>query len=54
VSNRLTAIIASPDAAAQEPRDRVSTALVNSGFKFPLCRPTNLVPGGREEGRAES
>jgi magnesium chelatase family protein len=35
-----------PDEAAKESRDRVSSALTNSGFKFPLCRSTiNLAPG---------
>jgi len=29
-----------PDAALKESRDRVAPALTNSGFKFPLCRPT--------------
>ena len=34
-----------PDAAVKESRDRVSTALTNSGFKFPMGRPAiNLAP----------
>ena len=34
-------IVGLPDAAVKESRDRVSTALTNSGFKFPLARTTN-------------
>src|SRR5580658_5773505 len=38
-------IVGLPDAAVKESRDRVSTALSNSGFKFPLGRTTiNLAP----------
>src|SRR5438034_4631435 len=38
-------IVGLPDAAVKESRDRVSTALTNSGFKFPLGRTTiNLAP----------
>ncbi len=38
-------IVGLPDAAVKESRDRVSTALMNSGFKFPLGRTTiNLAP----------
>src|SRR4051794_35062666 len=38
-------IVGLPDAAVKEARDRVSTALTNSGFKFPLGRTTiNLAP----------
>lgn len=38
-------IVGLPDAAVKESRDRVSTALGNSGFKFPLGRTTiNLAP----------
>ena len=38
-------IVGLPDAAVKESRDRVSTALTNSGFKFPMCRSTiNLAP----------
>ena len=29
-------IVGLPDAAVKEARDRVSTALVNSGYKFPM------------------
>jgi magnesium chelatase family protein len=29
-------IVGLPDAAVKESRDRVSTALTNSGFKFPV------------------
>src|SRR5947209_5278154 len=38
-------IVGLPDTAVKESRDRVSTALTNSGFKFPLGRTTiNLAP----------
>lgn len=38
-------IVGLPDAAVRESRDRVSTALTNSGFKFPMGRTTiNLAP----------
>src|SRR3954462_6042194 len=38
-------IVGLPDAAVKESRDRVSTALSNSGFKVPLGRSTiNLAP----------
>ena len=38
-------IVGLPDAAVKESRDRVTTALNNSGFKFPLGRTTiNLAP----------
>lgn len=38
-------IVGLPDAAVRESRDRVSTALSNSGFKFPMGRTTiNLAP----------
>lgn len=38
-------IVGLPDAAVKESRDRVSTALGNSGYKFPLGRTTiNLAP----------
>ena len=38
-------IVGLPDAAVKESRDRVTTALSNSGFKFPLGRTTiNLAP----------
>jgi magnesium chelatase family protein len=34
-----------PDSAVNESRDRISTALTNSGFKFPMGRSTiNLAP----------
>jgi magnesium chelatase family protein len=39
------AIVGLPDAAVKESRDRVSTALTNSGFNFPMGRTTiNLAP----------
>ena len=38
-------IVGLPDAAVKESRDRVSTAISNSGFKFPMGRTTiNLAP----------
>jgi hypothetical protein len=38
-------IVGLPDAAVKESRDRVTTALNNSGFKFPMGRTTiNLAP----------
>jgi magnesium chelatase family protein len=38
-------IVGLPDAAVRESRDRVMTALTNSGFKFPMGRTTiNLAP----------
>jgi magnesium chelatase family protein len=38
-------IVGLPDAAVKESRDRVATALTNSGFKFPMGRTTiNLAP----------
>jgi magnesium chelatase family protein len=45
-------IVGLPDAAVKEARDRVSTALSNSGFKFPMGRTTiNLAPADvRKEG----
>ena len=44
-----------PDAAVKESRDRVSTALTNSGFKFPMGRTTiNLAPADVYLGRAKT
>lgn len=44
-SDSLTVIVGLPDAAVKESRDRVSTAMGNSGFKYPLGRVTiNLAP----------
>jgi magnesium chelatase family protein len=41
----IVAIVGLPDAAVKESKDRVSTALTNSGFKFPMGRTTvNLAP----------
>src|SRR3982751_3921228 len=38
-------IVGLPDTAVKESRDRVTTALTNSGFKFPMGRTTiNLAP----------
>ena len=46
------AIVGLPDAAVKESRDRVSTAMTNSAFKFPMGRTTiNLAPADvRKEG----
>src|SRR6201996_8449701 len=39
------ALVGLPDAAVKESKDRVSTALSNSGFKFPMGKTTiNLAP----------
>lgn len=39
------ALVGLPDAAVKESKDRVSTALGNSGYKFPMGRTTiNLAP----------
>lgn len=48
----LVVIVGLPDAAVKESRDRVSTALTNSGYKFPLGKTTiNLAPADvRKEG----
>ncbi len=45
-------IVGLPDAAVKESRDRVMTALTNSGFRFPMGRVTiNLAPADvRKEG----
>jgi magnesium chelatase family protein len=41
----LIVVVGLPDAAVKESKDRVSTALSNSGYKFPLGRTTiNLAP----------
>jgi len=41
----LIVVVGLPDAAVKESRDRVTTALTNSGFKFPMGRTTiNLAP----------
>jgi magnesium chelatase family protein len=41
----LVVIVGLPDAAVKESRDRVSTALTNSGYKFPMGKTTiNLAP----------
>ncbi len=41
----IVVIVGLPDAAVKESRDRVSTAISNSGFKFPMGRTTiNLAP----------
>src|SRR5712675_2200148 len=48
----LVIVLGLPDAAVKESKDRVSTALTNSGYKFPLGRSTiNLAPADvRKEG----
>jgi magnesium chelatase family protein len=48
----LIILLGLPDAAVKESKDRVSTALTNSGYKFPLGRTTiNLAPADvRKEG----
>ena len=48
----LVVIVGLPDAAVRESRDRVTTAITNSGFKMPLGRITiNLAPADiRKEG----
>src|ERR1700722_5355091 len=39
------ALVGLPDAAVKESKDRVSTALMNSGYKFPMGKTTiNLAP----------
>jgi magnesium chelatase family protein len=41
----LIVVVGLPDAAVKESKDRVSTALANSGYKFPMGRTTiNLAP----------
>src|SRR5512140_3600882 len=41
----LIVVVGLPDAAVKESKDRVTTALTNSGFKFPMGRTTiNLAP----------
>src|SRR5205809_461767 len=41
----IVVIVGLPDAAVKESRDRVSTALTNAGYKFPMGRTTiNLAP----------
>ena len=48
----LVVIVGLPDAAVRESRDRVTTALTNSGFNMPMGRITiNLAPANiRKEG----
>ena len=39
------ALVGLPDAAVEESKDHVSTALANSGFKFPMGKTTiNIAP----------
>src|ERR1044071_6933783 len=46
----IVVIVGLPDAAVKESRDRVSTALTNSGFKFPMGRTTiNLAPAAARQ-----
>ena len=43
-------IVGLPDAAVKESRDRVTTALVNSGYSFPMGRMTiNLAPANMKK-----
>ena len=51
-NDSLIVIVGLPDAAVKESRDRVSTALANSGFRMPLGKTTiNLAPADlRKEG----
>ena len=37
-------IVGLPDAAVKESRDRVTTALINSGFSFPWAAPPSTSP----------
>ena len=48
----LVVVVGLPDTAVKEARDRVTTALANSGFKIPMGRTTiNLAPADvRKEG----
>ena len=48
----MIALVGLPDAAVKESKDRVSTALTNSGYKFPMGKTTiNLAPADvRKEG----
>ena len=50
--NTAIVVVGLPDAAVKESRDRVLTAVTNSGFKFPMGRTTiNLAPADtRKEG----
>jgi len=50
--NTLLSLVGLPDAAVRESRDRVCTAMSNSGFHFPMGRTTiNLAPANlRKEG----
>lgn len=50
--NTLLSLVGLPDAAVKESRDRVCTAMSNSGFRFPMGRTTiNLAPADlRKEG----
>lgn len=46
----LIVIVGLPDAAVKEARDRVTTALVNSGYAFPMGRTTiNLAPANMKK-----
>jgi hypothetical protein len=53
-AKRFIALVGLPDAAVKESRDRVSTALSNSGYKFPDGQDHHQPRAGRcEKGRAE-
>ena len=50
-SDTVVVIVGLPDAAVRESRDRVSAALANSGYNFPLGRTTiNLAPADVKKG----
>ena len=54
ISNGLPAftIVGLPEAAVREARDRVRSAIINSGFEFPSRRITvNLAPADLPQGR---
>ena len=47
-------IVGLPDAAVKESRDRVTTAIANSGYYWPRGRTTiNLCSGGHQKGGTE-
>jgi magnesium chelatase family protein len=50
-----TVVVGLPDAAVKESRDRVKTALENSGFRYPIGRTTvNLAPASTNSSRNSS
>jgi magnesium chelatase family protein len=47
-------VVGLPDTAVKESKDRVTTAVANSGFSWPRGRTTiNLAAGGYKKGRAQ-